>query len=166
MNLFSLFRRKQDRVAVLKVKGDVAGLIRVLEHGRPNERAQAAVALGEIRQGSALAALTVAQKDRDPRVAAAAREAARRTVGFDPNVARAIKELEHHDPRVREKAARALGRSGHPKALEPLILLLDDPDTAVRLAALEATQRISDADFDGLDSKLAERLRRGPLTQK
>lgn len=91
-------------------------------------------------------------------------EAGRRTVGFDPNVAREIKALEHHDPRTREKAAQTLGRSAHPAALEPLLMLLDDPNTAVRLAALEAIQRISDPDFDGLDPKLAERLRRGPLT--
>lgn len=140
--LRAIKRSSKNQVVVLKAKGDVTGLIRVLEHGRPKERVQAAKALGEMQHAAALPALLTTQKSGNPRVAAAAREASRRIVRFDLKVAQAITELEHHDPKDREKAAKALGRSGHPGALEPLLAILKDRNESVRMAAHNAIKLI------------------------
>ena len=53
-----------------------------------------------------------------------------------------LKELENSDPELRFEAARAAGELESPRALVPLIPLLDDDDLEVRLAVIGALAQI------------------------
>src|SRR5258708_15932580 len=53
-----------------------------------------------------------------------------------------LRELESDDPEMRFEAARAAGSLESPRAVVPLITILDDPDSEVRLAAIGALGEI------------------------
>jgi HEAT repeat protein len=66
------------------------------------------------------------------------------TIGA-PAVEPLIAALTHRRLRVRQQAARALGRIGDARAVEPLIAALGDRVARVRRAAAEALERVGDA---------------------
>lgn len=61
---------------------------------------------------------------------------------MDDPVAQQIAALTDQDWTVREDAAIRLGRLKDPRAVEPLVATLRDPDRSVRAAAIEALQAI------------------------
>jgi HEAT repeat protein len=58
-----------------------------------------------------------------------------------------ILALKHHDPRVRENAAWALGEIRDTRAVRPLIMALSDDDASVRVCVASALARITGHDF-------------------
>ena len=55
-----------------------------------------------------------------------------------------IAALDDDAPRVRARAAEALGRIGDPRGVEPLLGLLEHEDASERICALKALGRIGD----------------------
>ena len=55
-----------------------------------------------------------------------------------------VLKLESNDPMARIDAARQLGRSGNPRAYDPLIRALDDKDPRVSVAVAEALTQLGD----------------------
>ncbi len=64
--------------------------------------------------------------------------------GYEPDVARALAELESADPALRWTAARELGLGQAPGVGNALLARLEDPAPAVSLAAADALGRIND----------------------
>ena len=60
-------------------------------------------------------------------------------------VARRIAELEHGDWHGKGEAARALGKLGDIRAVEPLVAALEDEDYGVAMAAAEALGALGDS---------------------
>ena len=56
----------------------------------------------------------------------------------EKDVGRLLRGLNHRSHHARQDAARALGRIGDPRAIEPLILALNDGYPNVQSAAVEA----------------------------
>ncbi|MCS6897502.1 MAG: HEAT repeat domain-containing protein, partial [Nitrospira sp.] len=61
---------------------------------------------------------------------------------MDDPVSQQIAALSDHDWVVREDAAVRLGQFKDPRAVEPLVATLRDPDRAVREAAIDALRAI------------------------
>lgn len=59
--------------------------------------------------------------------------------------AQLVKELGSGDVSIRENAAETLGRTGDPKAREPLIQALNDKNRFVRQAAIRGLGRTGDS---------------------
>ena len=124
-------------------KGDVAGLIKALDHEDTNVIYPA---------GQALRTLGVAAVE--PMIAALGRPGDPRTRGllalalgdsgdqraFEPLVAALRDESED----LRGPAAMALGRFGDPRAFEPLLAVLGDADAGVRAAVVTSLGQIGD----------------------
>jgi vesicle coat complex subunit len=146
------------RVARLRRKHDVAGLIDVLESGRPRVRRAAANALVLMPDARALDPLLNALRDADPLVRVNAALALGEFTGTRPQLSSIAESLivtldDDLDP-VRAMAASALGRLKDPRAVEPLIGLLDDGSDVVRKTAVAVLRS-----FD--DTRAREALARG-----
>jgi HEAT repeat protein len=55
-----------------------------------------------------------------------------------------VKNLSHTDPSKRQAAAKSLGLSKDPRAVETLIALLDDPDESIRDQAADSLVALND----------------------
>jgi hypothetical protein len=60
-----------------------------------------------------------------------------RAAPADPHADRLVRELSHEMPFVAARAAKALGASGRPDAVPPLIWALENPHRSVRFAVVE-----------------------------
>lgn len=119
-------------VEKLKLKKDVAGLIRALQTQKDaSMREAAAAALGQIGDARAVDPLIVALKDRDWDVCIAAA----RSLG------QMIAALGESDPELREAASRALVQIGAP-AVKPFIILLGESGSEIRETAIQALVQI------------------------
>ncbi|MDO8873019.1 MAG: HEAT repeat domain-containing protein [Methanoregula sp.] len=128
-------------VKKLTVRRDIVGLARLLEHKDPQIQYEAAEALGNIGDESAVGPLiTALKRDEFSGVRWKAAEALSK-IG-NPAVELLIATLQYPDDDVRWKAAIALGEIGNPDAIEPLIQLLSDDDRFVRSRAAHALSMI------------------------
>ncbi len=75
---------------------------------------------------------------------------------MDDPVTQQIAALTDHDWTVREDAAVRLGRLKDPRAIEPLVATLRDPDRSVREAAIEALLAIGAPSTTALSACLAD----------
>jgi HEAT repeat protein len=129
------------KVARLRRRRDVAGLIEVLRQGSTRDRRAAANALIGMPDPRAIEPLAEALQDVDPllrtNAALALGELQDRRPGADlaPIVEPLVAALDDPAPEVRAMAASALGRTKTERALDPLIAALKDPDSTVRLTA-------------------------------
>jgi HEAT repeat protein len=116
---------------------DVDELIIDLRNKKPDVRAKAAEALGNIGRKYAVESLMDALKDED----ASCRAAAAQALGRIEDV-RAVNPLinvfKDRDSKVRVQAISALGRIADPKTIDPLVACLDDNDQDVQEAAQRA----------------------------
>jgi HEAT repeat protein len=131
-------------IAQLANTGDVKGLIDALRHKKDWQvRRDAAIALGRIGDAKAIQALEHALVDEQNHVRAAAVRALATMDGIDFDI---LKYFLHDDSElVRWEAARALGRIGDERAVEPLLEALQDERTYVRRGAAWALGEIGDA---------------------
>ena len=129
------------KVARLRRRRDVAGLIEVLRQGSARERRAAANALIGMPDQRAVDPLAEALQDVDPllrtNAALALGELQDRRPGADlaPIVEPLVAALGDPAAEVRAMAASALGRTKTERALDPLIAALSDSDATVRLTA-------------------------------
>ena len=129
------------RVARLRRRRDVAGLVDVLRVGGERDRRAAANALISIPDPRTIGPLTDALKDADPLLRTNAALAlgelqdGRPDADLTPIVGPLVEALEDPAPEVRAMAASALGRTRTASALEPLIAALHDASTTVQLTA-------------------------------
>jgi HEAT repeat protein len=65
-----------------------------------------------------------------------------------------VESLEVKDSRVREAAAKALGRMGDPRAVDPLVNALGDPQSGVRDAAAVALKNLNEPLGDRISESL------------
>jgi len=65
-------------------------------------------------------------------------------VGCSQDVDSLAKKLNHKDPEVRRDAVVRLGQTRDPRALEPLILALQDEDSSVKIEAMTCLGRLKD----------------------
>jgi HEAT repeat protein len=149
----------------LAQRGIVAPLVRELAHPSPQVRRTCVLALAGVEGPEVDAALEAVRADPEPGVRLAALRAAQRRGATGEAAARAL--LDDPTPEVRAEAAAGAGEPGlavlremagsaDPRSatcalgVAPAALLdavrarFDDPDPAVRAAALEAGARISD----------------------
>ena len=130
-------------VKKLTRRRDIAGLFRLLEHKDPQVQYEAAEALGNLGDETAVGPLINALKrDEFSGVRWKAAEALSK-IG-NPAVEPLIATLQYPDDDVRWKAAIALGEIGNPDAIEPLIQLLSDDDRFVRSRAAHALSMIGE----------------------
>ncbi len=144
MGWFDLILGRFDperRVARLRERGDVAGLVRLLARGEPAVRHLAAVALGQLGDPASMPALIAALEGPDEegvRWRAAEALVQLGSVALDGLMTLAA----HTDPDVRWKACVALGEIGDRRAAPALIRRLADPDRFVRGRAVSALARL------------------------
>lgn len=119
---------------------------RTLLTGTELERANAAIALGELRAKEALPALMDALlKDKSPRVRWEAAKALG-LIGDERAVAPLIEALEDENPNVRMYSAYALGEIKSPRAVEALVRSLADREWLVRWFSCWALMEIRSPD--------------------
>jgi HEAT repeat protein len=129
-------------VEKLKARGDVAGLIKALDYQKDDlVRDQAAVALGDLGDPGAVAALIAALKDNQSKVRIAAAGALGQ-IGAPSAVEPLIAALKDKENGMSVAAAQALKKIG-PPAFKMLIAMLEGESWDVRTAAAEALGQIS-----------------------
>jgi len=121
----------------------VEPLISALRNRNPKVRANAAWALGELEERSAVDGLRRATKDSKKEVRSAAVAALAR-IGDASAVAPLAKQLRDRDPTVALDAAHSLGKLGGPAAVEILIKALSNSHGGVRLVAAQSLGSIGD----------------------
>lgn len=133
----------------LRAARDIDELIKLLDHGRPGIRAEAARALGQIADPRTLSPLVVFMNpgasnfDQDSEARAAIREALPRIA----TVERLLEIFQTGTAAARSGAVMALGLLGDRKAVEPLIAVLGDSKAELqqRAIALHSLMRFGDA---------------------
>ena len=104
-----------------------------------------------------MAPLSTRLFNRDPKVCSRAADIM--VLLGDIAVAPLIKALDTADPYLRQQSARALGEIGDPRAVKPLLALLEDREAAVVAQAFSALVNLNDA--DAMEA-LAERMIKDP----
>ena len=129
----------------MKAKKDFEGLFQALNNKRNVYiRTDAAKALGEIGDASALEPLIAALKDPKKDVRSAAAEAIGK-IGGDPRAVEAVAEtLKNGKSLERDEAASALGKIRHKAGVEHLLPALKDQDCFVRQSAAASLGQIGD----------------------
>ena len=127
--------------ALLRI-GDAAvdPLTEALCHGGVGMRINAARALGRIGDGRSIKPLVGRLGDKSRSVRAAVAEALVRL--GRPAVVPLIRALRQEDVVVRAEAARALGKTGDPRAGGPLADALDDRDPRLRALAAQSLREV------------------------
>ncbi|MBW7863189.1 MAG: HEAT repeat domain-containing protein [Candidatus Hydrogenedentes bacterium] len=128
--------RSKSPVTIL----EVMRCVKRLQSKDSDERLAAAEALGRLGDARAIDPLTEALGDANRNVRKAAAAALERLGVFE--VEPHLRALQAKSAEVRLKAARALGQLGDPRAVQPLIQTLGDPDTPVRRAAVSALESL------------------------
>jgi HEAT repeat protein len=129
---------------------DVPPLLAQLKSGDPQRRAAGAAALGLIGRPArpAMPALLAAMHDPDEKVAVNAAACALRIDPKNEQAAAALREqFRSHDAVIRRAAAAACGDLGRQAAIavDQLVAAVDDPDSDVRVAAVESLGQCRDA---------------------
>jgi len=125
-NVFS----SRNSIVKMKTGRDVRGLIRLLSHNDPDIQYEAAEALGNIGDATAVEPLISALKNGEISGVRWKAAEALAMIG-PPSVDSLIDALQHPDGDVRWKAAIALGEIRDPRAVNPLIRCLSDKDRFV-----------------------------------
>lgn len=125
------------------VDSQASRLRSALSTGTPEDREQAAVAMGQRRDASAVGPLARALADSDPEVRRAAIDSLAEIGGADAAGALGP-ALRDADPRIREAAVNALGDLGGPKAIALLREAQHDAAAFVRQAATETLAELQD----------------------
>jgi HEAT repeat protein len=148
----------QPDIEQLVKDGNLDGLITALDQSHdPENRVQAATALGQMGGTSATRALVGALRASDISVRVAAARALRWSGDKSP-VDELIRALDDPAPEVTIAAARALGNSKEPRAVIPLIRKLTMEVATGRLAVAEALGELKDRRaLEGLASLLESR---------
>jgi len=143
------------RLGELKDKNSVALLIKLLTDSVPVVRFNAALALGNIGDKSAIEPLGRTAKRESLSDVAMAMTKALADFG-PPAIPVLIELLSSPLPAVRLTACQGLGRIRAHQAVDVLIRRLDDPDRLVRRAAIFALRRIGDRrGLEAITHKLA-----------
>jgi hypothetical protein len=146
---------RQDAAQRLGVAGGdraVQALVAVLADKEHLVRKAAAEALGAIADPAAADPLIAAFRDANTDVQNAAAAAVGR---LGPGVIdRLLRETGHERDYARRGAARALGDIGDRRAVDPLVVLLGDKSTIVRMAAVSALAKLNEASSVPVVSKL------------
>jgi len=116
----------------------------VILQGTVGDKKAAIRELAHLGDSEAIAILSVALGDDDPRVRKAALEALSRT-GGDEALAAIASAMRDSDPRTRARAAESLANAGGYSAVDYLELALRDDDARVRATATEALADIGDS---------------------
>ena len=134
---------------------NVDGLIQALRYKNDWEvRRNAAMALGKIKDERAVQPLEYALVDKAEYVRGSAVRALAKMGRADPAVLK--HSLSDESVFVRWETTRALGESGDPQAVEPLLEALDDERVYVRRGAAWALGEIGDARAVGPLTKIAQ----------
>jgi HEAT repeat protein len=129
----------------MKAKRDLDGLFKALNNKRNvYARRDAAKALGEIGDATAMEPFIAALKDPKKNVRDTAVEAIGKLGGNPRAVAALAEPLKNGNSIAREEAASALGKIGHKSAVEHLVSALKDEDCFVRQSAAAALGKIGD----------------------
>jgi HEAT repeat protein len=144
-NVFS----SRSSITGMKAAEDVSGLIRLLNHKDPDVQYEAAGAIGDIGDSSAVEPLIAALKNNELSGVRWKAAEALSKLGA-PAVDALIGALRHNDDDVRWKAAIALGEIGDQRAIDPLIRLLCDDDRFVKGRAAYALGLIGQPAVDPL----------------
>ncbi len=150
-NVFS----SRSSITGMKAAGDVRGLIRLLNHKDPDVQYEAAGAIGDIGDSSAVEPLIAALKNNELSGVRWKAAEALSKLGA-PAVDALIGALRHSDDDVRWKAAISLGEIGDQRAIDPLIRLLCDDDRFVKGRAAYALGLIGEPAVDPLLRALRE----------
>ena len=134
-------RSERERAAL---ESHASPLRSALAIGTPDDREQAAAAMGQVRDPRAVAPLARALADSDAQVRRAAIESLAEIGGADAVGAMAL-ALRDSEPRLREAAVNALGDLGGPKAMALLRQAQQDPTSFVRQAAIETLDELQRA---------------------
>jgi hypothetical protein len=127
-------------IQALFTRRDVHGLIAALESRDMETRYRAAIALGEMKEPSAVEPLAQLLKDDNSGVRWEAAEALGK-IG-EPALGTLISALFDDDDDIRWRAAIALGDIGDAAAVEPLIRALGDHDPYVRSRVVRSLSKI------------------------
>jgi hypothetical protein len=165
MGFFDLFKGDPD-VEMMQRNNDVNGLIKALKHNQTIIREKATKALESLNDERAIQALREDEKRKaEERAIQALREGGIIQMGIfdflwgshEPNIVEMerlkyvdglVVALKHRQTLIREKAAKALGRIGDERAIDPLIECLNDQSEAVRISAAEALKEYDNPPFD------------------
>jgi HEAT repeat protein len=150
-NVFS----SRSSITGMKAAEDVRGLIRLLNHKDPDVQYEAAGAIGDIGDSSAVEPLIAALKNNELSGVRWKAAEALSKLGA-PAVDALVGALRHSDDDVRWKAAIALGEIGDQRAIDPLIRLLCDDDRFVKGRAAYALGLIGEPAVDHLLRALRE----------
>lgn len=134
-------RSERERAAL---ESHASQLRSALGIGTPDDREQAAAAMGQVRDPRAVAPLARALADSDAHVRRAAIESLAEIGGADAVGALAL-ALRDGEPRLREAAVNALGDLGGPKAMALLRQAQQDATAFVRQAAIETLDELQRA---------------------
>lgn len=135
-------RKAAQALAALKDAGAIDPLIRCLVDKDNGVRENAAKALAEIGDPRAVESLMYCLQDQDPEIRWIAAKALANfgSAVVDP----LIRNLDSVDRHLAEVSAFALGETGDPRAVTPLILTLRRPDWDVRTRVEAALHRIGE----------------------
>jgi len=161
----------------LKEKGDLEGLIRLLDHKKREIRKEVAVILRDWGKPEAISGLLKALKDenqgvrvyavqglaklRDPRTDEALqgatqdsdwevrKEALGALVKSGRNIEAILQAIRFNSAELRELAATRLGDAGGRQAVEALLIAINDEEELVRLRAINALAKIKDSSTVG-----------------
>lgn len=126
------------------IESQASRLRSALSIGAPDDREQAAAAMGQRRDPRAVAPLARALADSDAQVRHAAIESLAEIGGSSATDALALALRDAH-PRNREAAVNALGDVGGPRAIALLRQAQTDPTSFVRQAATETLEGLQGA---------------------
>ncbi len=136
---------EKKSVEELKSSGDVEGLIQKLNSSDSYTKAQAAEALGNIKDERAIKPLVYTLKNaEDSNVKEKAAESVAKIGNANEALPPLISALKHEDWKVRYRAAQAIGTLGDPRAAPALTRTLDDPVKDVRMNAAWALGEVGD----------------------
>lgn len=136
--------RTLDHITKWKLKGNVEKLVLALEDERPEIRAAAADALGELRAEPAVDPLARLYEDSSETVVISAVKALS-AIGNDPAASHLMLALKLEQAQVRELAASGLGSLKVAAAVSELIPLMGDVEDSVACAAAKALGQIGEA---------------------
>lgn len=145
------FRVQQKTCWALGKMGDeaVLPLLAILNNRGAKIRAEAANALGDLRDIRAVEPLTAALREHNPRLRAGAAEALG-NIGDRSAVRPLIEALNDRESGIRKEAAEALGKIRDENSLEPLVRTLQDMNTEIRNTVVKSLANFGEPAVENL----------------